>query len=234
MFICILLLSFFFLMIRRPPRSTRTDTLFPYTTLFRSYSSSSFSTIAMMRLARAIRVARSMFCTSPICASDHLCGPRCELCAVQGVPGRRSEQAITKWRPASCQATAALDARRLPAEEPCMSILERIAELGLTLPEPAAPVAAYVPVVETNGLLHISGQLPFREDGSLITGRLGETVAVEGGRAAAARCGLMLIAQLRAALGGDLERAERLVRPRALPSAPADFTPQTPGTKAAN
>jgi len=107
-----------------------------------------------------------------------------------------------------------------------MSILERIAELGLTLPEPAAPVAAYVPVVETNGLLHISGQLPFREDGSLITGRLGETVDVEGGRAAAERCGLMLIAQIRAALGGDLERVERIVRLGAFVSSTADFTDQ--------
>ena len=44
-----------------------------------------------------------------------------------------------------------------------MSIDARLAELGLTLPKPAAPVAAYVPAVEANGLLHISGQLPFRQ-----------------------------------------------------------------------
>ena len=49
----------------------------------------------------------------------------------------------------------------------------KLAELGLALPEPAAPVAAYVPAVEAGGLLHISGQLPFK-DGALMTGRLGE------------------------------------------------------------
>lgn len=107
-----------------------------------------------------------------------------------------------------------------------MSILDRIAELGFTLPEPAAPVAAYVPAVEANGLLHISGQLPFRADGSLITGRLGETVDAEGGRAAAERCGLMLIAQIKAALGGDLDRVERIVKLGAFISSTADFTDQ--------
>ena len=67
------------------------------------------------------------------------------------------------------------------------SISDRLAELGIHLPEPAAPVAAYVPAVEIGGLLYISGQLPFREDGSLITGRLGEDVTLahgqRGGRA---------------------------------------------------
>src|SRR3546814_10562457 len=81
-------------MILRPPRSTRTDTLFPYTTLFLS---------------------------------------------------------------------------------------AKIAELGLELPKPAAPVAAYVPVVEHNGLLYVSCQLPFR-DGQVVTGRLGEDVDVAGGQ----------------------------------------------------
>ncbi|HET8534883.1 MAG TPA: RidA family protein, partial [Sphingomicrobium sp.] len=55
-----------------------------------------------------------------------------------------------------------------------MSIDDRLAELGITLPEPAAPVAAYVPAVEHGGLLHISGQISFSEEGNLITGRLGD------------------------------------------------------------
>src|SRR3546814_4435710 len=54
-----------------------------------------------------------------------------------------------------------------------MTVEEKIAGLGLTLPQAAAPVAAYVPAVEAGGLLHISGQLPF-DDGQLMTGRLGE------------------------------------------------------------
>lgn len=107
-----------------------------------------------------------------------------------------------------------------------MSILDRIAELGHVLPAPAAPVAAYVPTVEAGGLLHISGQLPFRENGSLITGRLGESVDADAGRAAAERCALMLIAQIKAALGGDLSRVDRIVKLGAFVSSTADFTDQ--------
>ena len=92
-----------------------------------------------------------------------------------------------------------------------MSIDQRLAELGITLPAPAAPVAAYVPAVEAGGLLHISGQISFAEDGSLIKGRLGEDVDLEGGTAAARRCGIMLLAQIKAALG-SLERVERIVK----------------------
>jgi enamine deaminase RidA (YjgF/YER057c/UK114 family) len=92
-----------------------------------------------------------------------------------------------------------------------MTIANRLAELNITLPAPAPPVAAYVPTVESNGLLYISGQLPFRPDGSLITGRLGVDYDIEHGRVAAERCGIMLLAQIRAALG-DLDRVERIVR----------------------
>ena len=92
-----------------------------------------------------------------------------------------------------------------------MSIDHRLAELGITLPAPAAPVAAYVPAVEAGGVLHISGQISFAEDGSLIKGRLGEDVDLEGGSAAARRCGIMLLAQIKAALG-SLDRVERIVK----------------------
>jgi enamine deaminase RidA (YjgF/YER057c/UK114 family) len=92
-----------------------------------------------------------------------------------------------------------------------MSIDQRLAELGITLPEAAAPVAAYVPAVEYGGMLHISGQISFARDGSLIKGRLGEDMDVEAGIAAARRCGIMLLAQIKAALG-SLERVERVVK----------------------
>ena len=92
-----------------------------------------------------------------------------------------------------------------------MSIDQRLAELGIALPEPAAPVAAYVPAVEKGGLLHLSGQISFGEDGSLIKGRLGEDVDIEGGIQAARRCGVMLLAQIKAALG-SLDRDERIVK----------------------
>jgi enamine deaminase RidA (YjgF/YER057c/UK114 family) len=105
------------------------------------------------------------------------------------------------------------------------SISARIAELGIVLPEPAAPVAAYVPAVEIGGLLHISGQLPFRPDGSLITGRLGEDHDVDNGREAAERCAVMLIAQMKQALG-SLDRVQRIVKLGAFVSSAADFTDQ--------
>ena len=92
-----------------------------------------------------------------------------------------------------------------------MSIADRIAELGLALPKPAAPVAAYVPAVEAGGLLHVSGQLPFGEDGALMTGVLAHADDVARGAAAAKRCGLMLLAQIEAALG-SLDRVERVVK----------------------
>ena len=107
-----------------------------------------------------------------------------------------------------------------------MTIASRLEELGITLPAPAAPVAAYVPAVEANGLLHISGQLPFREDGSLITGRLGQDVDVAAGTEAARRCGVMLIAQIGAALGGDLDRVERIVKLGAFIASDPAFTEQ--------
>ena len=91
------------------------------------------------------------------------------------------------------------------------SISARLAELGLQLPTPAAPIAAYVPTVEYNGLVFISGQLPFRQDGSLITGRLGEDLDIQRGYEAAERCGVMLIAQMKKALG-SLDRVERIVK----------------------
>lgn len=106
-----------------------------------------------------------------------------------------------------------------------MTITEsRIATLGLTLPEPAAPVASYVPAVETAGLLHISGQLPF-ESGELMTGRLGDDRDVEFGQRAARACGLMLIAQMRKALG-SLDRVERIVKLGVFVSSASSFTDQ--------
>ncbi|MEA3044829.1 MAG: hypothetical protein QOH47_2667 [Sphingomonadales bacterium] len=105
------------------------------------------------------------------------------------------------------------------------TISDRLAALGIRLPEPAAPVAAYVPTVEAAGMLFISGQLPFREDGSLITGRLGEDYDIEHGRAAAERCAVMLLAQMKRALG-SLERVERIVKLGAFVASDPHFTDQ--------
>ncbi|TPG48329.1 RidA family protein [Sphingomonas glacialis] len=100
----------------------------------------------------------------------------------------------------------------------------KLADLGLTLPAPAAPVASYVPAVDAHGLLHISGQLPFI-DGALVKGRLGDGVDLEAGQKAAQACGLMLVAQIKAALGG-LHRVERIVKLGVFVNSTADFTDQ--------
>jgi enamine deaminase RidA (YjgF/YER057c/UK114 family) len=110
-------------------------------------------------------------------------------------------------------------------DRPSDSIAARLDELGIHLPDPAAPVAAYVPAVEINGLLYISGQLPFRADGSLITGRLGEDYDVSHGQEAAERCGVMLLAQMKKALG-SLDRVERIVKLGAFVASDPHFTEQ--------
>ncbi len=104
-----------------------------------------------------------------------------------------------------------------------MSYTARLAELGITLPKAAAPVASYVPVVVHGGFAHVSGQLPF-VDGQVVKGRLGDDVSVEAGQAAARACGLMIIAQLEAA--GLLEKIERIVKLGAFINCTADFTDQ--------
>ncbi|HEY7005126.1 MAG TPA: RidA family protein [Sphingomicrobium sp.] len=106
-----------------------------------------------------------------------------------------------------------------------MSIDNRLAELGITLPEPAAPVASYVPAVEQGGLLHISGQISFAEDGNLILGRLGDDMNLERGQQAARRCGVMLLAQMKSALG-SLDRVERVVKLGVFVNSAPSFTDQ--------
>lgn len=106
-----------------------------------------------------------------------------------------------------------------------MDIPARIAELGLELPKPAAPVAAYVPVVEHGGLLHISGQLPFR-DGQVVTGRVGTDMDEAWGYDAARRCALMIVAQIGAAVDGDWSRVEKIVKLGVFVNSAPEFTAQ--------
>ena len=103
-------------------------------------------------------------------------------------------------------------------------IATRLEELDITLPTAAAPVAAYVPAVEVNGLLHISGQLPF-DKGELMTGRLGEDRDIAYGARAARACGIMILAQIAKATG-SLDRVERIVKLGVFVSSDARFTDQ--------
>ena len=104
-------------------------------------------------------------------------------------------------------------------------IEQRLAELGVTLPDAPAPVANYVPFVLVGGLLHVSGQVSQNESG-LIIGRLGEDMAVEQGAEAARRCAISLLGQLKKACGGDWSRVSRAVKLTGFVNSTPDFTDQ--------
>lgn len=101
-------------------------------------------------------------------------------------------------------------------------IESRLKDLGLTLPEAAAPVANYVPYAQSGQTVHISGQISLGPDG-LVTGRLGDGVSLEDGQAAARLCALNLIAQIKAACGGDLGKVKRIVKLGGFVNAHPDF-----------
>ncbi len=103
------------------------------------------------------------------------------------------------------------------------NIEARLAELGIELPEAPAPAANYVPYVVLGDMVYISGQIA-KDSGGLICGKLGDDTTVEQGAAAARVCGLNLIAQLREACGGDLDRVVQVVKLGGFVNATADFT----------
>ncbi|MEH6757178.1 MAG: RidA family protein [Parasphingorhabdus sp.] len=93
---------------------------------------------------------------------------------------------------------------------------------GIELPKAAAPVASYVPAVEINGLLHISGQVSMA-DGKLIAGRLGDNMTLEEGQQAAKACALMIAAQIKQA-AGSLDRVDRIVKLGVFVNSTPDYT----------
>lgn len=98
----------------------------------------------------------------------------------------------------------------------------RLAELGVTLPEAPAPAANYVPFVVTGDMVYVSGQISKGDDG-LILGKLGAGTDVAGGAAAAKVCAINLLAQLKAACGGDLDRLVRVVKLTGFVNSTPDF-----------
>ncbi len=99
----------------------------------------------------------------------------------------------------------------------------RLEELGITLPTPAAPVASYVPYVRTGNLLVVSGQITLVDGDVKHQGQLGADMSVDGGYQAARVCAINLLAQVRAACNGDLDRVRRVVRLGGFVNATADF-----------
>ncbi|KAG5478610.1 hypothetical protein LSCM1_06013 [Leishmania martiniquensis] len=104
------------------------------------------------------------------------------------------------------------------------SVVEaNLQKMGITLPPPASPAASYKPFVKVGNMVYISGQLPKGADGKLITGQLGASLKSEEGKAAAESCALSLIAQMKAAAGGNLDLVSKVVMVRCYVNSTGDF-----------
>lgn len=99
----------------------------------------------------------------------------------------------------------------------------RVTELGLELPPAPKPVATYVTALRQGDLLYVSGHGPLKTDGTLMTGRVGDDLDLEGGRAAARQVGLAILATLRTHLG-SLDRVTRLVKTLGMVNSTPEFT----------
>lgn len=105
------------------------------------------------------------------------------------------------------------------------AIETRLAELGVTLPEAPAPAANYVPAVQVGETLYVSGQIS-QDSSGLVIGKLGADLSLDQGAAAARSCAISLLAQVKAALGGDLDRLRRVVKLTGFVNSAPDFTDQ--------
>ena len=107
------------------------------------------------------------------------------------------------------------------------SVDDRLRQLGIELPEPSKPGANYVPSVRTGNLIFLTGQLSQWNGERRFIGKLGREFGVEEGQQAARLCALNLVAQLRAALEGDLDRVVRCVRIAGYVNSMPDFVAQS-------
>jgi len=102
----------------------------------------------------------------------------------------------------------------------------RLSELGITLPEAAAPVANYVGYVKTGNLVFVSGQITLKDGKPAYLGKLGAEVSLEDGQSAATLCAINIVAQLKAACDGDLDRVRRVVKLGGFVNSTPEFTDQ--------
>jgi enamine deaminase RidA (YjgF/YER057c/UK114 family) len=100
----------------------------------------------------------------------------------------------------------------------------RLKELNIALPAPPAPVASYVPYVISGNLVFVSGQVTLSADGLKYVGKVGADISLEDGKAAARLCAVNVIAQVKAACGGDLDRVKRCVKVGVFVNSVPDFT----------
>jgi len=105
-----------------------------------------------------------------------------------------------------------------------MSISAKLESLGVTLSDAPAPAANYVPFVRVGNIVYVSGQISKSDE--LITGKLGDDMEVEAGAAAARVCAINLLAQVKAACDGDIEKLVRVIKLTGFVNPTADFTAQ--------
>lgn len=102
---------------------------------------------------------------------------------------------------------------------------QRLADMGIELPDAPTPAANYVPFVQIDNLLYVSGQIPIGDAG-IVIGKLGQSMETSDGVTAAKLCALALLAQAHRALGGNWERLKRVVKLTAFVNSTEDFTEQ--------
>ena len=107
-----------------------------------------------------------------------------------------------------------------------MNALENIKKLNLDIPDAPAPVGAYVAFKKTNNLLFISGQLPISGDGKMIKGKIGKDLTLEDGQKASKYCAINIIAQVKKALNGDLDKVKNCVKITGFVNSTDNFTDQ--------
>ena len=107
-----------------------------------------------------------------------------------------------------------------------MTIEDKLAEMGVTIPDPKPALGSYVPAVQTGNLAFVSGNLPIQADGSMLhSGKLGEDVSVEEGYAATKQCAINCLSAAKGIVG-DLNNVQQVVKLRVLVNSAPDFTDQ--------
>ena len=104
-----------------------------------------------------------------------------------------------------------------------MTIEEKLAELGLSLPEVPTPVASYVPAVKQGNWVHVSGQIPLRDGKLRVTGKVGSEITLEEAQAEAKQCALNALAVIKSVVG-SLDKVERIVKVTGFVACSPDFT----------
>ena len=107
-----------------------------------------------------------------------------------------------------------------------MNALENIKKLNLDIPDAPAPVGAYVAFKKVGNLLYISGQLPISNEGKIIKGKIGKDLTLEDGQKASKYCAINIIAQLKKALNGDLDKVKNCIKITGFVNSTDNFTDQ--------